>query len=46
MADPANPKLKQIITSQIVPVDLNAYLCGNLQLLSKLYHQIGAKLSC
>ena len=41
MKDPDNPKLEEIITTRIVPVDLNAYICGNYRLLATLYHQIG-----
>ncbi|KAL3125943.1 hypothetical protein niasHT_009472 [Heterodera trifolii] len=36
-------KLTRLMITKIVPVDLNALICGNLEMLSNLYHQIGDK---
>jgi hypothetical protein len=42
MKDPKNPKLEQIETTRIVPVDLNGYICGNYRLMALLYNEIGS----
>ncbi|KAL3081959.1 hypothetical protein niasHT_032641 [Heterodera trifolii] len=36
-------KMTRLMITKIVPVDLNALICGNLEMLSNLYHQIGDK---
>ncbi|KAI3418039.1 Trehalase, variant 2 [Globodera pallida] len=42
--DKENPwKLTNLMTTKIVPVDLNALICGNLEMLSHLYLKIGDK---
>jgi hypothetical protein len=41
MKDPDNPKLEETKTTQIVPVDLNGYICGNYRLIALLYSEIG-----
>ncbi|KAF7638076.1 Trehalase [Meloidogyne graminicola] len=38
-----NPKLEEIITTSIIPLDLNAFICGNFRLLSELYSSLGKK---
>ncbi|CAK5088102.1 unnamed protein product [Meloidogyne enterolobii] len=40
MKNPEKPKLVDIETTNIVPVDLNAYICGNYEILSHLYLQL------
>ena len=40
MKNPDKPILSETITTQIVPVDLNAYICGNYGMLSYLYSLI------
>ncbi|KAL7071716.1 hypothetical protein ACQ4LE_009150 [Meloidogyne hapla] len=40
MKHPEKPKLIEIETTNIVPVDLNAYICGNYEILSHLYLQL------
>uniref|UniRef100_A0A914H7A0 Trehalase n=1 Tax=Globodera rostochiensis TaxID=31243 RepID=A0A914H7A0_GLORO len=42
--DKENPwKLTNLMTTKIVPVDLNALICGNLEMLAHLYLQIDDK---
>uniref|UniRef100_A0A914GVW3 Trehalase n=1 Tax=Globodera rostochiensis TaxID=31243 RepID=A0A914GVW3_GLORO len=43
-ADTANAwKLTNLMTTRIVPMDLNALMCGNMEMLAHLYLQIGDK---
>uniref|UniRef100_A0A183BQN2 Trehalase n=1 Tax=Globodera pallida TaxID=36090 RepID=A0A183BQN2_GLOPA len=43
-ADKASPwKLTNLMTTRIVPMDLNALMCGNMEMLAHLYLQIGDK---
>lgn len=41
MRNPEKPNLLEIETTNIVPVDLNAYICGNYEILSHLFLQLG-----
>ncbi|KAI3414158.1 Trehalase [Globodera pallida] len=42
--DKASPwKLTNLMTTRIVPMDLNALMCGNMEMLAHLYLQIGDK---
>ncbi|KAL3078820.1 hypothetical protein niasHS_014602 [Heterodera schachtii] len=41
MSDPDRPSMLDIETTNIVPVDLNAYICGNYEILSHLFLQLG-----
>uniref|UniRef100_A0A1I8B5J3 Trehalase n=1 Tax=Meloidogyne hapla TaxID=6305 RepID=A0A1I8B5J3_MELHA len=43
LRNPEDPKLETIITTSIVPLDLNAFICGNLRILSELFAAIGKK---
>ncbi|KAL3106494.1 hypothetical protein niasHT_011871 [Heterodera trifolii] len=36
-------KLKKLMTTKIVPVDLNALICGNFEKMAQMYLQIGNK---
>jgi hypothetical protein len=40
--NPIKPKLEEIDTTIILPVDLNGYICGNYRLIAILYNEIGS----
>jgi hypothetical protein len=42
MKNPEIPKLEEIETTRIVPVDLNGYMCGNYRLMAMLYSELGS----
>jgi hypothetical protein len=44
MKNPQKPKLEETMTSKILPVDLNAYICGNYRTIAILYSEIGSRI--